>query len=179
MPPCPPRRAMGSSTTARGPDVAAEQLQSNDKADVRASGGMEGQEEGADGFHGLSVEVDDLLLTEAEDDDDGDIDQSATAAEPDQDDVDQSAGATEPRDEGPLQPPKTKDPSVMRLSRRIARSGIASRREAERMVEAGVVMVNGATVQTPALNVGPRDIVKVKVGPATGESDRSWCFCPG
>ncbi|CAN0154037.1 unnamed protein product, partial [Ectocarpus sp. 12 AP-2014] len=79
----------------------------------------------------------------------------------DGDDVDQSATATEPGYEEALQPPKTKDPSVMRLSRRIARSGIASRREAERMVEAGVVMVNGATVQTPALNVGPLDIVKV------------------
>lgn len=165
MTPCPPRPAMASSATARGPDVVAGQLQSSNEANVRAAGGREGQEEGAGGFHGLSDGVDDLLLTtEAGDDDGDDVDQSATEAEPDDDDVDQSATATKPGYEEALQPPKTKDPSVMRLSRRIARSGIASRREAERMVEAGVVMVNGATVQTPALNVGPRDIVKVNVG---------------
>ncbi len=55
------------------------------------------------------------------------------------------------------------DPSIMRLSRRIARSGVASRRQAERLVEEGVVTVNGKPVQTPALNVGPNDIVKVNV----------------
>ncbi|CAN0296124.1 unnamed protein product [Ectocarpus sp. 6 AP-2014] len=162
MPPCPPCRAMTASATVKGPDVVAGRLQSSDEEDVRAPGGREGQEEGAGGFHGLIGGVDDLLTTEAEDDDGGNVDQSATEAEPDDDDVDHSATATEPGDEGALQQPP-KDPSVMRLSRRIARSGIASRREAERMVEAGVVMVNGATVQTPALNVGPRDIVKVNV----------------
>ncbi|CAM9791644.1 unnamed protein product [Ectocarpus fasciculatus] len=150
MAPRPPHRAITLSATARGADVVAGQLQSSNETDVRAAGGGEGQEEGVGGFHGLSGGVDDLLATGGEDEDDGDVDQSATAAEP--------------GDEEASQSPKTKDPSVMRLSRRIARSGVASRREAERMVEAGVVMVNGSTVQTPALNVGPRDIVKVNVG---------------
>ena len=85
----------------------------------------------------------------ASDAEEGDGGQAAAEAEREADEVLQS---------------QIKDPSMMRLSRRIARSGIASRREAERLVEAGVVTVNGTPVQTPALNVGPRDIVKVKVG---------------
>ncbi|CAM9923900.1 unnamed protein product, partial [Hapterophycus canaliculatus] len=63
---------------------------------------------------------------------------------------------------------QAKDPSIMRLSRRIARSGVASRREAERLVEEGIVTVNGTVVQTPALNVGPGDIIKIKVSRAVG-----------
>lgn len=33
-----------------------------------------------------------------------------------------------------------------------------------RMVEAGEVTVNGQRVLSPALNVGPKDMVRVKVG---------------
>lgn len=33
-----------------------------------------------------------------------------------------------------------------------------------RMIEAGEVAVNGLKVLTPALNVGPNDLVRVKVG---------------
>ncbi|CAM9138004.1 unnamed protein product [Scytosiphon promiscuus] len=83
----------------------------------------------------------------------------------DGDEVDQPAEATELDPQGQDEATTSqqlKDPSVMRLSRRIARSGVASRREAERLVEEGVVTVNGSLVQTPALNVGPEDIVKVK-----------------
>lgn len=94
----------------------------------------------------------------ASDDDSGsDVGQSATKT---------TATATESSggDEALSPTSHVKDPSMMRLSRRIARSGVASRREAERLIEGGVVTVNGLAVQTPALNVGPRDIVKVEVG---------------
>ncbi|CAM9562970.1 unnamed protein product, partial [Choristocarpus tenellus] len=49
----------------------------------------------------------------------------------------------------------------MRIARRIARSGIASRREAERLLASDFVSVNGTTINSPALNVGPNDIVRV------------------
>ncbi|MEM6624072.1 MAG: pseudouridine synthase [Pseudomonadota bacterium] len=44
-----------------------------------------------------------------------------------------------------------------RIAKRMARAGVASRREAERMIEAGRVSVNGTRLQSPALNVTDRD----------------------
>jgi 23S rRNA pseudouridine2605 synthase len=43
----------------------------------------------------------------------------------------------------------------------IARAGLASRREAETWIAAGRVAVNGATITSPALNVGAKDRVSV------------------
>ncbi|MDR0319304.1 MAG: rRNA pseudouridine synthase [Rickettsiales bacterium] len=57
-----------------------------------------------------------------------------------------------------------------RIAKTIAASGIASRREAERMIEAGQVRVNGIVITSPALNVSPRDLITVngrRVEPAT------------
>jgi 23S rRNA pseudouridine2605 synthase len=48
-----------------------------------------------------------------------------------------------------------------RIARRLARAGIASRREAERMIEAGRVTVNGRRIESPALNVTPADRIAV------------------
>jgi 23S rRNA pseudouridine2605 synthase len=48
-----------------------------------------------------------------------------------------------------------------RIAKAIARAGLASRREAETLIAAGRVAVNGAVVQTPAVNVGARDRVTV------------------
>jgi 23S rRNA pseudouridine2605 synthase len=48
-----------------------------------------------------------------------------------------------------------------RLARRIARAGICSRREAERLIAAGRVAVNGMIVETPALNVTAEDEILV------------------
>lgn len=112
--------------------------------------GKHAAEEGVDFPAGTAEEEEEENASDAhESDDDDPSAATVTEAGEDADNVLQS---------------QIKDPSMMRLSRRIARSGIASRREAERLVEAGVVTVNGTPVQTPALNVGPRDIVKVKVG---------------
>ena len=44
-----------------------------------------------------------------------------------------------------------------RIAKVLARAGIASRREAERMIEAGRVRVNGEQILSPALNVSPSD----------------------
>jgi len=46
-----------------------------------------------------------------------------------------------------------------RLARRIARAGICSRREAERLIAEGRIMVNGEVVDTPARNVTADDEV--------------------
>ncbi len=45
----------------------------------------------------------------------------------------------------------------MRIAKRIAESGIASRREAERLIEAGRISVNGEQITSPALNVEESD----------------------
>ena len=48
-----------------------------------------------------------------------------------------------------------------RIAKVLARAGIASRREAEKIIEAGRVTVNGKTVLTPALNVIAKDRIVV------------------
>ncbi|TVQ82500.1 MAG: rRNA pseudouridine synthase [Micavibrio sp.] len=48
-----------------------------------------------------------------------------------------------------------------KIARRIARAGICSRREAEKLVEAGRVVVNGQRVETPAMRVAATDKVAV------------------
>ncbi|WP_332059725.1 pseudouridine synthase [Bartonella sp. CB74] len=48
-----------------------------------------------------------------------------------------------------------------RIAKRLARAGVASRRDAEMMIIAGRVVVNGIVVTTPAFNVTRSDIIKV------------------
>ena len=64
-----------------------------------------------------------------------------------------------------------------RIAKRLSRAGIASRREAERMIEAGRVTVNGKIIDSPALNVGPGDKITVD-GKPVGEADRPrlWLY---
>ncbi|CAM9253103.1 unnamed protein product [Chrysoparadoxa australica] len=50
----------------------------------------------------------------------------------------------------------------MRVAKRIAKSGMASRREAERMIANGEVKINGKVIDTPALTVTAKDHVKVR-----------------
>lgn len=50
----------------------------------------------------------------------------------------------------------------LRLSKVIARSGIASRREAEKLIKSGEVKVNGVLVTTPVFFVSDSDLVTVK-----------------
>ena len=48
-----------------------------------------------------------------------------------------------------------------RIAKVIARAGICSRRDAERLIEEGKVSVNGKVLSSPAFNVTPRDRVTV------------------
>ncbi len=48
-----------------------------------------------------------------------------------------------------------------RIAKIIARSGVCSRRDAERKILAGLVEVNGKIIDSPALNVSKNDIIKV------------------
>jgi len=52
-------------------------------------------------------------------------------------------------------------PEGERIAKVIARAGRASRREAERLIAAGRVTVNGRRIDSPALNVTPADRVTV------------------
>lgn len=64
-----------------------------------------------------------------------------------------------------------------RIAKVIARAGLASRREAERMVEAGRVTVNGRKIDSPALNVTPSDKITVDGRAlATPEPPRLWLY---
>ncbi len=60
---------------------------------------------------------------------------------------------------------KNEDPDLMRLNKYIANSGICSRREADRLIEAGAVSVNGQIVTELGTKVGPGD--KVQYGDQT------------
>ncbi|UWR21557.1 pseudouridine synthase [Sulfitobacter sp. S190] len=76
-------------------------------------------------------------------------------------------------------PPPTPQasPDGDRIAKVLSRAGIASRREAERMIEAGRVAVNGKVITSPALNVTDADRITVDdkpVGPA--EPARVWLY---
>ena len=68
-------------------------------------------------------------------------------------------------------------PAGDRIAKVLSRAGIASRREAERMIEDGRVSVNGKTITSPALNVTANDRVVVD-GKQVGEPDppRIWLY---
>ena len=64
-----------------------------------------------------------------------------------------------------------------RIAKVLARAGVASRREAERMIEAGRVGVNGAKISSPALNVTAKDKITVDGKPiAETEGPRLWLY---
>ncbi|WP_299826632.1 pseudouridine synthase [uncultured Roseobacter sp.] len=71
--------------------------------------------------------------------------------------------------------PKTHDGE--RIAKILSRAGVASRREAERMIEAGRISVNGAQITSPALNVTDADEITVDGKPLTApEPPRLWLF---
>ncbi|TCO73016.1 pseudouridine synthase [Rhodovulum euryhalinum] len=68
-------------------------------------------------------------------------------------------------------------PEGERIAKVLARAGVASRREAERMIEAGRVAVNGRIIDSPALNVTPKDRIEVDGTPlAEAEPPRLWLY---
>ena len=74
--------------------------------------------------------------------------------------------------------PTQTDPSKGdRIAKVLARAGVASRREAERMIEEGRVAVNGAVLTSPALNVQASDKIEVDGQPiAEAEPPRMWLY---
>ncbi len=62
-----------------------------------------------------------------------------------------------------------------RIAKRIARAGICSRRDAERMIEAGRVKLNGKVLNTPAVLVTARDKIQVDGAPLPeADTTRLW-----
>lgn len=73
--------------------------------------------------------------------------------------------------------PKPATPEGDRIAKVLSRAGVASRREAERMIELGQVAVNGKVIDSPALNVGPKDRITVNGKPlAAPEPARLWLY---
>ncbi|MGQ0672712.1 MAG: pseudouridine synthase [Hyphomicrobium sp.] len=74
--------------------------------------------------------------------------------------------------------PAEHSPSApLRIAKAMARAGLCSRREAERWIADGRVMVNGKLLTTPAFEVGPEDAVLVdgRALPAS-EPTRLWRY---
>jgi 23S rRNA pseudouridine2605 synthase len=65
----------------------------------------------------------------------------------------------------PVKREKTSDPDLIRLNKYIANSGVCSRREADKLIEAGAVSVNGKIVTELGTKIGPAD--KVQYGDQT------------
>lgn len=68
-------------------------------------------------------------------------------------------------------------PSSNRIAKVLARHGIASRREAEKIIEAGRVTVNGKVIDSPALNVTEKDKITVDGKPLEDrDPPRLWLY---
>ncbi|WP_323767365.1 pseudouridine synthase [Marinovum sp.] len=68
-------------------------------------------------------------------------------------------------------------PEGDRIAKVLARAGVASRREAERMIEAGRVRVNGEIIARAALNVTDKDKIEVDGKPLDApEPERLWLY---
>jgi 23S rRNA pseudouridine2605 synthase len=64
-----------------------------------------------------------------------------------------------------------------RVAKALARAGVASRREVERLIEAGRVALNGRVLDTPAVKVAPGDILTVDGAVvANAEPTRLWRY---
>ncbi|PQO21808.1 pseudouridine synthase, partial [Rhodobacteraceae bacterium WD3A24] len=64
-----------------------------------------------------------------------------------------------------------------RIAKVLARAGVASRRDAERIIAAGRVAVNGRWIDSPALNVTPSDRITLDGKPLPGPAPvRLWLY---
>jgi 23S rRNA pseudouridine2605 synthase len=62
-----------------------------------------------------------------------------------------------------------------RVAKVMARAGLCSRREAESWIAAGRVAVNGSVIKSPALNIGPDDVVAID-GKPLPKAERTRLF---
>ena len=73
--------------------------------------------------------------------------------------------------------PAQDDAEHDRIAKVLARAGLCSRRDAERLIEEGRVAINGRVLTSPAVNVGPHDRVTVDDEPLpTKERTRLWLY---
>ncbi len=64
-----------------------------------------------------------------------------------------------------------------RVAKALARAGVASRRDVERLIAEGRVALNGAVLTTPAVKIGPSDILTVNGAVVSDkESARLWRY---
>ena len=64
-----------------------------------------------------------------------------------------------------------------RIAKVLARAGLASRRDAEKLIAAGRVAVNGRVIDSPALDIGPKDRVTLDGQPIPdAEPPRLWLY---
>ncbi len=76
-----------------------------------------------------------------------------------------------PRDNGPW------NPDGERIAKVMARAGLCSRRDAEEWIAEGRVSVNGAVIDSPALNISPSDKVVIDGEPMPErERTRLWLY---
>lgn len=69
------------------------------------------------------------------------------------------------------------NPEGERIAKFLARSGVASRRESEKLIEDGRIKVNGKTLNTPAFKVTNKDVVLFDNNPiAAKEPPRLWRY---
>lgn len=74
-------------------------------------------------------------------------------------------------------PEAAKTPQGERIAKVLARAGVCSRRDAERMIEAGRISVNGVVLTSPALNVTSTDKIIVDGKPLPSrEPTRLWRY---
>lgn len=77
----------------------------------------------------------------------------------------------------PKSTPAKPTPAGERIAKVLSRRGVASRREAERMIELGEVSVNGKVITSPALNVTDADRITIKGQPLpVEEAARLWLY---
>lgn len=64
-----------------------------------------------------------------------------------------------------------------RIAKVLARRGVASRRESEKLIEAGRIKVNGKVIESPALNVTSADTIAFDDNPvAEAQATRLWLY---
>ncbi len=96
------------------------------------------------------------------------------AARPERDDA--AALPSPPVRKAPV-PGSGRPVDTMRIAKAMARAGLCSRRDAERWIADGRVTVNGQKITSPALDVGPRDMILVDDAPMPdAEPTRLWRF---
>lgn len=100
---------------------------------------------------------------------------------------DRKPGSDRARSDAPRTPRSDSRPSAggedasstgkMRIAKRLARAGIASRRDAEGMIADGRIKVNGRILDTPALDVTGADRIEIDGKPIPAiERTRLWLF---